>query len=199
MKRSSAISRRASIALNRLRTEVSPKPSTSSSLIFALRACEREDVGRLLDPALLEEQLDLLLAQPLDVEGAARDEMPQVLDLLNGQANSPVQRRARPPRRPAIASRTTSVLQRTRAFLREMIGLGVLRPLLEHDVEHLRDDVAGALDRSPCRRCARPSRSISSSLCSVAFCTTTPPTRDRLELGDRRERAGAADLDLDVA
>ena len=43
-----------------------------------------------------------------------------------------------------------------------------------------------------------PRRLISSSLCSVAFCTTTPPTVDRLELGDRRERAGAADLDLDI-
>ena len=82
MKRSSAISRRASMALNRLRTDDSPKPSCSSSLIFAIARFEREDVARLLDPALLEEQLDLLLAQPLDVEGAARDEMLQVLDLL---------------------------------------------------------------------------------------------------------------------
>jgi hypothetical protein len=31
---------------------------------------QREDVGRLLDPALLEEELDLLLAEPVDIEGA---------------------------------------------------------------------------------------------------------------------------------
>src|SRR6266511_2520597 len=43
---------------------------------------EREDVGRLLHPASLEEQHDLLLAQPFDVEGAAGDEMFQMLDLL---------------------------------------------------------------------------------------------------------------------
>src|SRR5215475_6052251 len=43
---------------------------------------EREDVGRLRDPALLEEQRNLLLTQPFDVEGAARDEMLQVLDFL---------------------------------------------------------------------------------------------------------------------
>ncbi len=42
------------------------------------------------------------------------------------------------------------------------------------------------------------SRAISSALCSVAFCTTTPPTRDRFELRHRRQRAGAADLDIDV-
>jgi hypothetical protein len=33
---------------------------------------QREDVGGLLHPFLLEEQFDLLLAQALDVEGAAR-------------------------------------------------------------------------------------------------------------------------------
>ena len=43
---------------------------------------EREDVGRLLDPAVLVEQLDLLLAEAFDVEGAARDEMHQVLGAL---------------------------------------------------------------------------------------------------------------------
>ena len=36
---------------------------------------QREDVGRLHDAALVVEQLDLLLAQALDVEGVARDEM----------------------------------------------------------------------------------------------------------------------------
>ena len=36
---------------------------------------KREDIGRFLNPALLVEQLDLLLAEAFDVEGAARDEM----------------------------------------------------------------------------------------------------------------------------
>src|SRR5262245_42507928 len=51
-------------------------------LYFCVASFEREYVGRLLDPALLEEQLDLFLAQPIDVEGAAGDEMPEVLDPL---------------------------------------------------------------------------------------------------------------------
>ncbi len=36
---------------------------------------QREDVGRLFDPSFLVEKLDLLLTQPVDVEGAAGDEM----------------------------------------------------------------------------------------------------------------------------
>src|SRR6185295_12841609 len=43
---------------------------------------QREDVGRLLDPALLEEVIDLLLAESVDVERAARHEMLEVLGLL---------------------------------------------------------------------------------------------------------------------
>ena len=41
-------------------------------------------------------------------------------------------------------------------------------------------------------------RAISSSLCSVAFCTSTPPTFTGSQPRDRRQRAGAADLDADV-
>ena len=40
-------------------------------------------------------------------------------------------------------------------------------------------------------------RAISSSLCRVALETTTPPTVTGLKLGDRGQRAGASDLDLD--
>ena len=43
---------------------------------------QREDVGRLLDQPFSKKQLDLFLAQPLDIEGAARHEMPQVLGPL---------------------------------------------------------------------------------------------------------------------
>src|ERR1700682_6584248 len=56
---------------------------------------EGEDVGRLLDPTLLEEQGDLLLAQSLDIEGAPRDEMPQMLDLLMRAGEFPAALRTR--------------------------------------------------------------------------------------------------------
>ena len=38
-------------------------------------------------------------------------------------------------------------VQRTRAFFRKMEFLCVLRPLVDHDVDHLRNHVAGALDQ----------------------------------------------------
>ena len=64
----------------------------------------------------------------------------------NGQANSPVQRA-----RDALLARRRLLahhvgVQRARALLREVKLLRALRPLVEHDVDHLRDDVAGALD-----------------------------------------------------
>src|SRR5213592_395135 len=45
---------------------------------------QREDVSRLFHPSLLVEIRDLLLAEPLDIEGAARGEQFQVFDLLVG-------------------------------------------------------------------------------------------------------------------
>src|SRR5262249_52687683 len=51
---------------------------------FRLARLEREDLARLLDPAALVEQLDLLLAESFDVKGAPRGEMPEVLDPLMG-------------------------------------------------------------------------------------------------------------------
>src|SRR5215470_4790039 len=43
---------------------------------------QREDVRGLLHPAFIEEVLKLLLAEAVDVEGAARHEQFQMLDLL---------------------------------------------------------------------------------------------------------------------
>src|SRR5438105_3206475 len=45
---------------------------------------QREDIGGLLHPALLKEKRDLLLAETVDVEGAARGEQLEMLDLLIG-------------------------------------------------------------------------------------------------------------------
>src|SRR5262249_2692750 len=49
---------------------------------FFVARLQREDVGRLPHPFPFIEKLDLLLAQPLDVEGAAGYEMLEVLDGL---------------------------------------------------------------------------------------------------------------------
>ena len=83
MKRSSGISRR---AVDGARTGCAPRsrpsPRTSSRWILPLRARSvKMSAGSLTQPSLVE-QLDLLLAQALDVEGAARDEMLEMLDGL---------------------------------------------------------------------------------------------------------------------
>ncbi len=70
---------------------------------------QREDVGRLLDPAFLEEIIDLLLRQALDVERAARDESFRCSVFWNGQANSPEQRKRTPSSPAELISRTTGV------------------------------------------------------------------------------------------
>ena len=87
--------------------------------------------------------------------------------------------------------------------------LGRLRPLVEDDVDHLRDDVAGALDHDGV---ADPDVApLAQNLTLVADALDVvlvvqgdvlhdhAADADRFELADRRERAGAADLDLDVA
>src|SRR5205823_56097 len=83
------------------------------------------------------------------------------------------------------------------------------RPLVDNDIDHLRNDVAGALDHDGV---ADPDIAALAQLLAVA--ADTPDVilivqrdvlhddaadADRLQLADRRERAGAADLNLDVA
>src|SRR3954464_6771677 len=99
-------------------------------------------------------------------------------------------------------------VQWTGALLREMKFFGVLRPLVDHDVDDLRDDVASALDDDGV---ADPDVAALAQLFAVAAdaldvvlivqCDVLhddPAAPDRLQLADRRERAGAADLDLDI-
>ena len=99
-------------------------------------------------------------------------------------------------------------VQRARTFLRKVIGLRVLRPLVDHDIDDLRNHVAGALDDDGV---ADPDIAALAQLLAVAadaldvvlvvqrdVLHDDAADADRLELADRRERAGAPDLDLDV-
>src|SRR5213078_771283 len=93
--------------------------------------------------------------------------------------------------------------------LRKLIGPRILRPLVEHYVHHLRNDVAGALDDDGV---ADPDIAALAQL--LAMAADAPDVilivqrdvlhddaadADRLQLADRRERAGAADLDFNIA
>ena len=86
--------------------------------------------------------------------------------------------------------------------------MALLRPLVDDNVDHLRNDVAGTLDDDGV---ADPDVAALAQLLAVAADSLDvilivqrhvlhddAADPDRLELADRRERAGAADLDLDV-
>src|SRR5207244_7332945 len=98
---------------------------------------ELENVGGLLDPALLEKELDLLLAQTLDVETAAGDEVLEVLDLLirPGELAGAARDRALLAGRGGVAHDLRVQVAGTAD--RKPVGLGVPRPLLQGDPEHL--------------------------------------------------------------
>src|SRR5690606_14859695 len=111
-----------------------------------LAPLEREDVRRLHDPALVVEGLDLLLAQPLDVEGVARDEISKPYPRL---CVTDEPSRAAPHRvhfsGPLIdlAYRMASA---NRAFGGKLVGLRAFRAPLRYNANDLRDDVSRPLD-----------------------------------------------------
>src|SRR5439155_24045995 len=87
-------------------------------------------------------------------------------------------------------------VQLTGAMLRKFVGLGVLRPLVQENTKHLRDDVAGALDRHGIADAHAQALNLVLVVQRRILHHDTADG-DRLELGDRRQRAGTADLDLD--
>src|SRR5215468_3928184 len=100
-------------------------------------------------------------------------------------------------------------VQRAWALLREVKLFRALRALVDDDVDYLRNDVAGTLDHDGV---ADPDvAALAQLLALVADATDVilivqrdvlhddAADANRLKLADRRERAGAADLDLDVA
>ena len=157
---------------------------------------QRENVGRRADQTFGEKELDQLFAQSLDVEGVARREMLEALDRLRrtderaGAAAHDVRFAG------LLVDLAQSRRAADRAGLGEDIGLRVRRPLVEHDREHLRDDVAGALHH---HRVADAHVLARDLVLVVQGGVGDDDAADGhgLELGDRRERAGAADLDVD--
>ena len=189
------------MAANSFSTEVSPKPFALGELRrlgAPVARCEREDVGRRLDQAVVVEELDLLVAEPLDVEGVARDEMLQPLPACAGQMRPPVQRRTTSAS-PVFASISrTAWRPQAGQMCGKLVRLRALRALVEHDADDLRDDVAGALHDHGVADADVLARDL---VLVVQRRVRHDDAADghRLELGDRRQRAGAADLDVDVA
>ncbi len=142
------------------------------------------------------EKLDLPVAQTFDVEGVARNEMPESLDGL-GRADETARAAAYDVRRSGLlvdlsdGGRTAG-----RTGLGETIGFGTLGPRVEQNFDDLWDHVAGPLQPD---RIADP-HVLAADLVLIVQCRVDnhdATHRDRSELRDRRERARSADLDVD--
>ena len=199
MKRSSGISRRASIALNRLRTEVSPiavdlRGAVPSFSFSSLRPAE--DVGRLVDPALLvEEARAAFRPSPRCRRRGASTKWFRCSSAGTDRRT----RRCSGARAPSSPPAMTSRARRCAADTGNGSGSRRARrragapPSTTPTICGITSPARWMITVSPTRMSLR---AISSALCKVAFSTTTPPTVTGSS-GDRRHRAGAADLDVD--
>ena len=153
------------------------------------------------DPALGEEGLDGLGAEALDVEGAAGDEVAELLDGLGraDQVAGAVVHR--------LAGLADHVGAADRAGLGEGVGDAVGGAAGEVDVLDLRDDVAGAVDRHPVADADvaavadRVAPGVAAGdvvgVVQGGVLDDDAADGDGQQAGDRREGAGAADLDVD--
>ena len=167
-----------------------------------------ENIGGLLHPLFFKEQFDLLLAQAFDIEGSARDEQHQMLNLLirTGELASTAGARALLAGRGLLAHDVR--MEVTRTLLRKMIGLGVLRTLVDDDVHDLRNDVAGTLNDygvADADIAAVPQwLAVATNALDVVFIVQRDVLHDHtahpdgIEFADGRQRSGPADLNLDI-
>ena len=158
---------------------------------------EREDIRRLPDQPVVKESGELLVAQTLDVEGAAGDEVLEVLDLLKGTGELPAASPHDRLRAGGGCFLGHRGLQHTGTDGREVVRRGVCGTLLQHHADDLGDHVARALDD---HRVADAHVLAGDLLGVVQGCVAHDHAADcdRGKFGHRRQGARAADLDLDV-
>ena len=132
-----------------------------------------------------------LVAQPVDVHGGARGEVAQLLHELRGAggAGAADDGALLVPRRGGAADGAL------RWGRRRAAASGGRLPSTTLTISGMTSPARRMKTVSPLRTSLRRS---SSSLCSVARDTVTPPTFTGFEMRDRRERAGAAHVHLDV-
>ena len=193
MKRSSLTVLRASIAANSLFAEVSAQPSRAASFARERlsRASKSEDVGRRLDQSVVVESFDMLLAEPLDIEGVARHEVLQALDPLRRADQSA----GAAPDGILLAGIRVDLACGVTAAGWADIGkdesLRALRPLFWNPSENLRDDIAGALHDHGIADADILARNL---VLVMQRCVLHHDAADGdgIKLGDGGERAGAA-------
>src|SRR6185312_15166707 len=170
---------------------------------------EPEDVDGVLDDALVEEQLDLLGAEPLDVERPTRHEMLELLHRLCGADELAGTAAARIFLAGLLVDLAHRGRAADRADVRELIWPSRLGPLVEQHLHDLRDHVAGPLDHHGVADADIGTVADRLTKAVEALDVVFIMERDidhghaadghRIEPPDRRERTGAADLDIDLA
>src|SRR6185312_182099 len=152
---------------------------------------EPENIGGRADQLFFPERGDVLFAEAFDVEGVARHEMDEAFDGLRAAD----QAAGATPRRLARLAHGEAVTDR--AFLGEHERLAVLGTPVLHHADHLRDHVAGALHD---HRVADPYILARDVVFVVQGRTPHHDAADGdgLEDSERRELAGATDIDADI-
>ncbi len=151
---------------------------------------ERVEIGKRLHEPLVDELVDDLLAEAFDVERAPAGEMEDRELALRGAEEAA----AAAVVDAALLAHDAAAAHRARRGHAE-IG-DVARALLRHPADDLGDDVAGAPDDD----LVADAHAFPAHLEQVVQRRVRhrrSADEHRLELGDRRELAGAADLDLD--
>ena len=152
---------------------------------------QTEDVRRILDQAVVVEFDDMLLAQALDIEGIAADEMPQPLHRL-GRANQASRAAAH-----RLAGFADGQAVADRAVIGEFVALGALGPRLFDHRDDLRNYIAGALQDDAVADADVLTLDLVFVMQGRAG-DDHAAHRDRLQYGNRRQRARASDLDRDI-
>ena len=164
---------------------------------FARRACSvKMSAGVRISPSLKNSSISLS-PRPSMSKALREQKCFSPSTACAGQIELPVQRRT------TSASPFSSISRKRRraadrADLRKHIGLGAARPLVEHDLQNLRDDVAGALDAHGVADADVLARDLV-LVVQRRIGDDDAADRHRIELRDRRQRAGAADVDFDAA
>ena len=163
---------------------------------------QRKDVDRRHHETVLVEFLNLFVAEPIDIERQPRNEMLEPFRRLRGT-----------DQRPGAAANHLIVLANGmatahRTDLRKFVRFRVRRPFLQHNIGDLRNHVAGALHDhgvadADIDAVADRAAVIADPL-DVVFVVQRgvlhhdAADRDRRKPRHRRQRAGAADLDVDA-
>ena len=114
-----------------------------------LTRLQREDVGCGLDRerriVTFEEEIDLLGAQPFDIEGITRDEMFQMLHRLGPADETAGAARDRIELAGLLITLPHRMAAADRTFFREGVFCRPGRSLFQKHVQNLRNDIAGPL------------------------------------------------------